>query len=109
MNYLKPSKEKEIFAVLKTKEHNLVGRVISISDSKIVFNSVSEGFAPVDSFQHMDVFTTGHIYFRDLPVRVISENKIQDERSFSKMLTREFNVTFDNSDVAVLIPLVKRR
>jgi len=109
MNYLESSEDKEIFAVLKMEKHNLIGRVISMSDTKLVFNSFTDGEAPVDSFQHMDVFTKGHVYFRDLPVKVISENKIRDERSFSKMLTREINVSFDSSEVEVLIPMVKRR
>jgi hypothetical protein len=109
MNYLESSKEKDIFAVLKMENRNLIGRVMSISDTELVFHSVSDNEIPLDSFQHIDVFAKGHIYFRDLPVKVVSDSKIQDDRSFCKTLSREVNVTYNGSEVDVLIPMVQRR
>jgi hypothetical protein len=89
-----------LFAVLKLEITDILGRVISIRSDELVFQSVSDEKIPLESFQHMDVFTKGRIYFRNLPVKVISDNKIQSERSFSKMIMRKITVSFNDSEIA---------
>lgn len=87
----------DIFAALKFQGHIMLGKVISMNDSELVFQSVSEDEIPTESIQEIDVFTKGRIYYRNLPVRVISNNKTIDERSFSKMVIRNIKVRFNEA------------
>lgn len=96
--------QRDIFAVLNLETHNILGRVISIGDNALVFRSVSDDEIRLDSTQHMDVFTSGQIYFRDMPVKIVSDEKIQDQRSFSKMLIREIKVSYDGDVFVDLTP-----
>jgi hypothetical protein len=104
MKYGDPLRNTDIFAALKLQTHNILGRVISINKDELIFHSVSDDEIPLGSFQHIDVFTKGQIFFRDLRVKVISNNKIQDERSFSKMTTRMIRVSLNHSETAGLTP-----
>jgi len=90
---------KESYAVLKLGEANILGRVTSISTNELSFQSIFDDKIPMHSVQYMDVITSGKIHFRDLPVKVIADNHVDNEISFLKMLMREIKVTFDSSQV----------
>ena len=85
----------DIFAALKFQGHIMLGKVISMNDNELIFQSVSDDEIPVESIQEMDVFGKGKIYFRNLPVTVISNQKTIDERSFSKMILRNIKVRYN--------------
>lgn len=74
----------------------MLGRIIKINRDGLILRSVSDediGTAP-----SMDVFTKGKFFFRDLPVSIISDKKIPDMNSFSKLLIREVVLRFDHLD-----------
>ena len=94
------AKNTEIYAALKLGSHNIFGRVKTLDDGKLIFHAASEEVVPLLSFQQIDVFTHRHIYFRNLPVVVVSDEKIEKERFFSKRITRKIKVRYHNSEIA---------
>ncbi|MCD4680160.1 MAG: hypothetical protein K8S00_07215 [Bacteroidales bacterium] len=95
---------KNLFATLKLENKNILGNVIKISPGKITLELISNMEIKSNSLQYMDVFTNEKIYFSDLPVKILTDNEIQDEHQFSKMNIRQINVTFKSSDIEDLLP-----
>lgn len=88
--------DRDLFAVIKPSGNHVLGRIIKINRDGLILRSVSDediGTAP-----SMDVFTKGKFFFRDLPVSIISDKKIPDMNSFSKLLIREVVLRFDHLD-----------
>jgi hypothetical protein len=85
---------KESFAVLKLEDKNILGRVTGISTSEISIQTISEDDIDLGSNMHLDVIADGKIYHRGLPVKVISDNHVENEISFATMLVREIKVVF---------------
>jgi hypothetical protein len=96
MAYSDSVKHNDVFSVLKFKEHNVLGRVVSINETELSFQSISEDEIPMHSLQYMDVITSGRIHFRNLPVKIISDRRVQNEISFSRMSIREITVRSDS-------------
>jgi len=103
MGYKAPN----IYAALKLEGHSILGRVITISDGELVFQSISDEEIKLESFLHIDIFTSGQMYFRDIPVKIISDKKIKDDLSFFNLLTREIKVQFNESEITDLISKIK--
>ena len=93
----------DIYASLKVGKNKIAGKVKSLHDGELVFHAASEDRVPLLSFQRIDVFTKRHIYFRNLPVIVVADENIAEEKFYSKMITRKIRVRYHNSEVASFI------
>ena len=97
------TEDTDIYASLKVGKYKIAGKVKSLHDGELVFHAASEDVIPLLSFQQIDVFTNRHIYFRNLPVVVVSDEKIEKEKFYGKMITRKIRVRYHNSEVASFI------
>lgn len=93
----------EIYAVLKLGTHNIMGKVNSISNGQITLQPLSGHEIPLWSFHQLDVFTNRHIFFRNLPVVVVSDNKNANQKPSWDMTGRKLKVRYHNSEVAEII------
>jgi|WetSurSiteA1Bulk_404760.scaffolds.fasta_scaffold223846_1 hypothetical protein len=86
--------KEEIYAALTVESNIMLGKVISLGTDELVFQSISDETLHPDSVNTIDVFASGKIFYRNLPVKIISDIPLKDQLSFSRMTTREIKVRF---------------
>ncbi len=88
--------KRELFAIIKPEGNHVLGRIIRINREGLILQSVSDD--EINSTPCVDIFTKGKFFFKDLPAHIVSDKKIQDHHSFSKLLIREITIRFNDLD-----------
>ena len=96
MRYSGRTKEKYMFAALTVDNNVVLGNVLKITDSELTFSAFTNNEIDRNASQHLAVFERGKIYFRHLPVEIVSDNQFINHKSFTKFLAREITVKFKN-------------
>ena len=93
---LQEKPKRDLFAIIKPEGNHILGRIIRIDNDGLTLQSVSDD--EIDQKSSMDIFTKGKFFFKDLPIDVVSDKKILDQYSFSKLLIREITIRFNELD-----------
>ena len=94
---------KDIYAILKIQNHHVMGKVDSVNDGHIVFKPLSDDGIRMCSFYHIDVFSGRRVYFKNLPVVTINEEKIKPEKFLFRTATRKINIRYLHTELTSII------
>ena len=86
------------FAAIHLDTHIVLGTILSMDEKGLVLKFVSDAKIPVGSLQTLDIFTKGRYRYKNLPVKILSDQKTISKQSFSKLVTRTITVGFNAAD-----------